>query len=366
MAEEAKTIRVKVTPEVARVVSKGTPRELQLMAARGALPLSGQDLVTILFFLCHGADVEVRSQALRTVRELPSTVLAPTVRNTEVHPQLLDFVARQRFADLTIMESLLTNPAVDTPTLVYVAGHAEGAVLSLVAHNDKRLLNSPEIVAALLANPQADRALKFRLGWWDPESQAVAAEEPEVLAAAQAEGEAGTGDLEEVETETFQAADAGGGDDEDRADAVEEEFEELNQSKYQLALEMGIVDKIKIALSGDKEWRSIFLRDSNKLVSSAALKNPRITEGEVLAVAKNKSSSDELIRLITLNKEWTKNYEVKKALVYHTRTPLPKALRYLNYLSGKDLKHLAKCRDVAQVLVNSARRMLTAKEKKNG
>ena len=73
--------------------------------------------------------------------------------------------------------------------------------------------------------------------------------------------------------------------------------EELNLSKYQLALEMGVSEKIKMALTGDKEWRSIFLKDPNKLVSSAVMKNPRITDGEVLAVAKNKSSSEELIRL---------------------------------------------------------------------
>ena len=70
------------------------------------------------------------------------------------------------------------------------------------------------------------------------------------------------------------------------------------------------------------------------------MKNPRITDGEVLTVAKNKSSSEELIRLITLNREWVKHYEIKKALVMHPRTPLPKALRYMGILSDKDLKNL--------------------------
>ena len=44
-------------------------------------------------------------------------------------------------------------------------------------------------------------------------------------------------------------------------------------SKYQLALEMGVSEKIKMALTGDKEWRNIFLKDPNKLVSSAVMKN---------------------------------------------------------------------------------------------
>ncbi len=140
--------------------------------------------------------------------------------------------------------------------------------------------------------------------------------------------------------------------------------EEVNASKYQMSLEMGVADRIKMALTGDKEWRTILVKDANKLVHSAVLKNPRVTDGEVLALAKNKSTGEELIRLITLNKEWLKSYEVQKALAIHPRTPLPKALRFLNNLGDKDLKKLASSRDVSPVLVNAARRMLLAKEKK--
>lgn len=308
------------------------------MAARGALPLSGKDLVTALFFLRHGADPEIKTQALATLKGLPATVLAPVMQDTSLHPRLLDFVAKLRLGDVAVMEPLLTNPAVSAATLAYVGGRAAGAVLSLVAHNDRRLKESPEIVAAILANPRAERALKFRLGWTDAPAPATLPGEE----AAEAAGESGP----EAETEAAAAA-------------VEEE----GFSKYQLALEMGVSEKIKMALTGDKEWRSIFLKDPNKLVSSAVLKNPRITDGEALAVAKNKSSSEELIRLITLNREWVKNYEMQKALVLHPKTPLPKALRYMNVLTEKDLKGLAKSRGVAQVIVNNARRMLVVKQK---
>jgi hypothetical protein len=141
--------------------------------------------------------------------------------------------------------------------------------------------------------------------------------------------------------------------------------EEINASKYQLSLKMEVAEKIKMALTGDKEWRTIFLKDPNKLVSGAVLKNPRITDGEVLTVAKNKSTNDELIRLILLNREWLKHYEIKKALVMHPRTPVPRALRFMTVLSDKDIKTLAKSRSVSQVIVNNARRMLMAKLKKS-
>ncbi len=355
MSNDNRTVRIKVTPDVARIVGKDAPRELQLSAAQGAFPLSGKDLVTVLFFLCHHHDPEIRSRALVTSRGVPAPVLNPVLADPAAHPQILNFIARQRLDELAVMEPLLTNPAVAEDTLVYVAERGQGEVLSLVAHNDQRLAGSPQVVAALLANPWTDRALKFHLGWQDPEQE-------EAPPAGPAEE---TGPTVEDPDQGESADLAAAGEDAEEEPAGEPaEDEELNLSKYQQALEFGVADKIKMAMSGDKEWRTIFLKDANKLVSSAVLKNPRVTDGEVLTVAKNKSANDELIRLITLNKDWTKNYEIKKALILHPKTPLPKALRYMNVLTEKDIKQLAKSRNVSQVLANNARRMLMAKEKK--
>jgi cytochrome c oxidase cbb3-type subunit 3 len=49
------------------------------------------------------------------------------------------------------------------------------------------------------------------------------------------------------------------------------------------------VANVKAALTGDKEWRKLLIRESNKLVCAAVLKNPRVSDGEVLAVVNNKS-----------------------------------------------------------------------------
>ncbi len=330
MNSEKKTVRLKVSTEVARIVGPKAPRELQLTAARGALPFNGKDLVTSLFFLAHGKDREIRQQALKTFQELPVSLLKPVAMEAQLHPQLLDFMARYRIEELPLMELVLTHIEVSDATLIHVAGKAAGSVLSLVANNDERLIQAPDIIDAIFANPEADKAIKFRLGWKDPE---VASEE---------------------------AADEGKKEDYGEI----EELSEGAKSKYQLALEFGVSDKIKAALTGDKEWRNLLLKDANKLVCSAVIKNPRITEGEVLMVAKNKSANEELIRLINLNREWVKNYEIRRALVMNPRTPLPRAIRYMNTMTDKDIRDLAKSRNVSQVLVNTARRMIMAKEQK--
>ncbi|NVN98699.1 MAG: hypothetical protein HXX17_05185 [Geobacteraceae bacterium] len=142
----------------------------------------------------------------------------------------------------------------------------------------------------------------------------------------------------------------------------EPEQEEF-RSKYQLAQSMGVGEKIKMALTGDKEWRSILVKDSNKLVNSAVVKNPRITDPEILAISKSAIQNEEILRIICHNKEWVKNYEIRKALVLNNKTPLPVALRFMGFLTEKDLAGMAKSKNISSVLANNARRALSAKKK---
>lgn len=337
-SRQTRKIKLRVPPAVARVVAASAPREIRLAAAKGAVPLEGRDLVLALFLLAYGKDEELRRQARTTITELPGNILEPLVAQDDVHPQLLDFIARFRLNDLALMERVLIHPNISNETLMYVARRGSNTVVSLIANNSERLIACPDLVDAIFANPEVDKSVKFRLGWVDPEEQ-------------------------QAKLATRQTADAGEEDDDPEAGEIEE-LEEEHKSKYQLMLTFGVSDKIKMALTGDKEWRSLLVKDPNKLVCSAVLKNPRITEGEVLAIARNRSANDELIRLITLNREWVKNYEIRKALVMHPRTPLPKALRYMSSLSEKELKELSKSRNVSQVIVNNARRMLMQMEKR--
>lgn len=352
MTETSNKVRLKVSPDAARILTPGAPRDLQLQAARGALPLASRDLVTVLFFMLHGRDPELRTQAQTTLQELPSTVLAAVMGQPDWPTQLLDYLARSRSEDRALLEVLLQHPNLADSTLVALAERSAAAV-ELLVHNPLRLEGCPGLVAALLANPATDRATKFRLGWQDPAADLTP--EPSAAVADNADPQSDAADDLPLDADPAQ---------EDDGEEEGEPEEEINLSKYQQALEMGVSEKIKMALTGDKEWRTIFTKDPNKLVSSAVLKNPRITEGEVLTIAKNKSSSEELIRLITLNREWLKHYAIKKALIFHPRTPIQNALRYMTILGEKDLKSLAKSRGVSQVIVNAARRAVILKDKK--
>ncbi len=145
-------------------------------------------------------------------------------------------------------------------------------------------------------------------------------------------------------------------------DVVNEEGEEF-LSKYKMAQLMGIGEKIKMALSGDKEWRSLLVKDANKLVSGSVIKNPRITEAEILTLIKAGIQNDEIMRLICANKEWIKSYKIRKALIESNRTLVQNSTRYLGTMTEKDLAYFAKSKNIPSVISTMAKRLLLNKKR---
>ena len=140
------------------------------------------------------------------------------------------------------------------------------------------------------------------------------------------------------------------------------EEEEKPKSRFQEIKDLPVPEKIKLAMTGDKEVRSILVKDPNKLVQEAVLDSPRVTEAEVVAVANSRSIADELLRKIASKRVWMKNYQLRVALVNNPKTPLPTALKILPTLMVADLKRLAMNRGVSNVLVSSAQRFLIKKQ----
>jgi len=338
-------IQIKIPAEVAKIMSKWGGHKVRLAAAKGALPMSGPNLVTVLFIFYHGENEELKNEALKTLKSLPEQILLAALNQPELHPSIIDLVVRERYRDAKIMQGAMSNPMIGLKSLLFLAQNSSGDVLDMLSHNDQLLLKARVLRTAIINNPNADKVMKLRLGWVEPKAEPEPEPEPESESEPTAEDTDG-----EAEPSGFSDEEIG-------------QFEEETLSKYQQLLEMPVSEKIKMALTGDKEWRTLLIREANKMVNSSVLKNPRITEGEVLAVAKNRSSNEELIRIILLNREWLKNYEMKKALVCHPRTPLQKAMRFMAYLTEKDIKDLAKSRNVSQAIVNNARRMLLTKKR---
>ncbi len=329
-------VQIVIPAEVSKIMSKWGGHSVRLAAARGALPMSGHNLVTVLFIFYHGENQELKDEALGTLKTLPTQILLSALSQEELHPSIIDLIVKLRYQDAVVMGAVLSHRMVGIKSLLFLAENSRGDVLDALSHNDEILLKTDVLRTAIINNIHADKVMKLRLGWIEP----AVKPEPKPVDKSQSDSDTPAED-----------------------DETEEEVEAEGLSKYQSLQNMTVSEKIKMALTGDKEWRTLLIRESNKLVNTAVLNNPRISEGEVLNVAKSRSSSEEMIRIIVLNRDWVKLYDMKKALAVHPRTPLQKAMRYMTFLSEKDIRELAKSREIGQAIVNNAKRMLMTKKR---
>lgn len=140
--------------------------------------------------------------------------------------------------------------------------------------------------------------------------------------------------------------------------------DDRHKSIYQQILTMSISEKIQLALKGNKEARGILVKDPNKLICSAVIKSPKITETEAVGYAKSRNVSDEVLRLISMNKEWMRSHEMIHALVNNPRTPLAISMQLMLRLNDKEISDLAKSKAVPAALSTAAKRTMLQKAQK--
>lgn len=148
----------------------------------------------------------------------------------------------------------------------------------------------------------------------------------------------------------------------ERPGAPAESDEAREKSLYAQIQAMTVPQKVKLAIRGNKEARSILIRSTHKLVQRMVLQNPRITEDEVFALAKNRNIDEEILRTIAENRDWTASYQIRSALVENARTPIMLALRLLRTLAEREIRNLAKSKNVPHVIAAQARKILFEKQ----
>jgi len=367
-----------VPPALLKFVGPEVPRAMRLTAARGTLPLPPKDLVNALFYLARDQDPEIKSLAEQSLLKLPQGVLNAVLSDPNTHPLILDFYARNLPQDSELQEVIALNRATDDETIIFQASLTNKKLIDIISNNQIRLLRGPEIVDTLAENPltspaMIDRIMKFL----ELEAKKKPEEKkPQV-------GEGMEVEIEEVIEEEEEAEEIGPvtveGEEVENAwtrfsytqDLLEEkeyeskeEQEKEEQNLYRKIQNMKVSEKIKLALVGNMQARGILIRDSNKLVATAVLKSPRITESEIESITRSRSVSEEVIRQIAHNKEWTRNYQIKLNLVNNSKTPVSDALKFLNHLRDKDLQQVARSRNIPQPVVIAARKLLQTRQEK--
>jgi hypothetical protein len=126
-------------------------------------------------------------------------------------------------------------------------------------------------------------------------------------------------------------------------------------------MKMGMKDRTKMAMKGDRESRNILIRDPNRIVAQAVISNPRITVQEVEKIASMRTITEDILRQIASSRQWSRSYAVVHNLARNPRTPIANCLNILSRLQLKDLVALSKNRNVSDAVRRQALRLSHAR-----
>jgi hypothetical protein len=349
-------------------VDEKAPIPLRMMGAKGLVPaVAPNDLATMLYFLSFDPDPGVRETAVKSAAGLPERIWSAALRSEDLEAPVLDWMADRLGTGAVAMQAILLNPATSDETVARLAPSVPTALVEIIRQNELRLLRHDDIVRGLCRNPNAlastvDGACDFCV-----RNGLVLLDVPQMIEAhrrvhgtdpsARPAEDSAAALMAEYGAELVHDAEEKGSM---PPPTAEQEAKRLNMT--QRVLKMSVAEKIKLATLGNREARTLLLRDSNRLVSLAAAQSPRMTDGEILGLANSKTSSADVLRYIYESREFLKVYAVRTALVHNPKVPLPTALRFLPTLQERDIKELSRDRNVPATVQAQAKAWLMKRE----
>jgi hypothetical protein len=379
-----------------------SPKTLRMAAARALLPAPAEAQVAALYVLVGDEDADVRAAAEASVRDFRNV---ETVVGQRTHPKVLEMLAQLRSEPALDGRIALLRGANDR-TVVMIARRADAERCTLLCDNHDRLMITPDVLVALHANPACpepplERAIAFlriqgmlpalpaeRARPGAPTAAPAAAPAAEAAFDLDAEIEAALAGraspmleqkrrMELFDLDRYGAPGTLQGfsfDFEDDADfgldllgdepEGAESADPLDDKRLSIEKKISLMtpgQKIKLAYLGNKSTRAILIRDRNKQVSSAVVKSGRLSDGEVLSFAGNRALSEEVLRILGSNREWTRKYTVQVALANNPKCPVSIAVGLVSHLQAKDLAALARNRNVPSVVSTMANKLVKSK-----
>jgi hypothetical protein len=352
-----------------------------MMGAKALVPMGPREMTTALFMLTFDADTTVRETAVKSASSLPDRILSVALRDETVDPPVLDYFADVLASRDEYIEMLVLNASTADETVERITRTADERITEIVAQNQLRMLRHGDIVRALVNNKAArpstiDNVCDFcvRSGLLLEDLPAFKAARRRIHGGASEDEELAKQVSLKLELEQA-AAEAAleqmglvavGAEPDDAREPTEDEKEAENKklSITQQIMRMGVAKKIEWAnKKGNKEVRTLLLRDPNKLVQLAVIQSPRITDGEIAKVAQSRTSPNEVLQYVYNNRQLMKNYSIKMNIISNPKVPVGVSMRFLSGLRMAEVKALAKNKNVPQGLASAAKKLL---EKKGG
>lgn len=293
------------------------------MCASGA-GLAIEDRAEMLCVLAGDADENIAQRAGNALISMPVEAFLGALGKADASPQLFEYCAENLSAKPGLADAMAKNKACPAALVAAVAAHLTTSAVQALVEDLERLADNPAIAQALAASPS------------------VTVEQRKLL--------------EELHRE--------GVDEQALAEAVAEAVPDARKKETMIQRlgRMRVVERIKLALTGNREERMALIRDSNKLVQRAVLGSPKLTGQEVEGFASMASLNDEILRMIAANRAFIKNYAVVKNLINNPKSPLDVSLHLLPRLNDTDMKFLTANKNVPETLRMMAHKNIRQKK----
>jgi hypothetical protein len=350
---------------IPRIEGGEYPREAVLTIARGFLPLEQADLIAVLAYLIASGDAEAAELARGSLGDIPSRIVLGVAAGDSAPPEHLAMLTRAT-DDPVILEALIQNRSVDDQVIAELAARASAEVQEVIVINQRRILRAPEILDALLANPKLTpdarrRALEVREEFFDKKAR----QQPQEAEVDDDDLDLSLPDepiidlLEKALTEEAKPALV------PLEPTEAEKTDPKRMSVFAEVLTMSVSQKVQLAFKGGKTARMILIRDRNRLVCSAVMRNPRMNDSEVESIAGMRNVDDEVLRLITTRREWMAKYNIVLTLIRNAKAPIGVVLPLINRLTLRDLKGLKDDKNVSEAVRVHARKLFVQRSQKS-
>lgn len=357
------------------------PANVMRAASKGALSLPAGEMIEILVYLT--TNPIFAEQAKMTLAGWDEASSIAACKDPQTPREVLEYFLRPENRRPPLMPALLENPTSPEAALLDMSQTASRELLDTMLASE-RVKKSAHVLHALGTNvhltPEEGELLKAAL-----QKLGEVADMTVKLPAYEEVGEGGKTQYElehaaEIAAEEGKAFELVGGtldDEETRAAAAalqiepaataataepetdadkmakmrqtDAEFRE-RLSPLQKIARLKVGERVQLAMRGNKEERFILIRDGSKVVSSAVLQSPKMTDAEVETFAGMKNVQESVLRDIARTKKFMKNYAVVRMLVNNPRCPLDLSLGLMNHLLVNDLKALSMNKNIADTL----------------
>lgn len=349
------------SPLVASILEGSAPDQVKAAAARGALPLSRPELLKVLVALVSDAVEEIRQAARESLDGWPPEEVQNLAPEPGTPPEILSFFLTWDRLDHDALASLSANPSTPVQALRRAASRFPPEKLDILLQSQTRLIEAPEILEAIEANPaltplQRQRIQEIRRHFLEIRPAPREESPPRPAPQAPAPPDEAPAQAQEPAPAPEQAQ--GGPQASGTPPGERKHVPEDVQSAYERILDLNVTQKIALATRGDREERLHLIRDSNRSVQVAVIDSPKITEPEVEQISKMRNVNDEVLRKISVRRDWMKNQQIVRGLATNPKTPLPISLALLKRVQIQDLRMMIIDRNLPDTLRRMAKRTL--------